>query len=271
MLAQDTATHIVNRTLPPETAIKAPSVYGLALRTSRALWKAMTERKIAALPLLDPSDAPSLDLIVDGQGNRSRASATDFLCMYVVTVQRVARTVAMLAAIREAMVPRPGLVRVVSSAGRWWSLAREEHGERVTLHMPSGAGFTLSMPDDGPDELVGFDGPPAHPWGWDGRTDARAVERWWPIVYVPPSTPEAQRETVVAVLGTARAFAPADVEVPVVIVTASPESFNPTTPGPYPAPDMPDGQWEHHGKTVREGNKAKRVRARPAFALYWRN
>jgi hypothetical protein len=43
-------------------------------------------------------------------------------------------------------------------------------------------------------------------------------------------------------------FGPAGMTCQAVIIAFDPKSFQPLTPGPYPAPGMPDGFWGHHGK-----------------------
>jgi hypothetical protein len=58
--------------------------------------------------------------------------------------------------------------------------------------------------------------------------------------------------------------------VPNIIVAFDPASFDPATPGPYPAAGMPDGTWHHHAKLVTIGGKPVKVRSRLASARYWK-
>ncbi|MFS8066597.1 MAG: hypothetical protein ACMG6S_09530, partial [Byssovorax sp.] len=58
---------------------------------------------------------------------------------------------------------------------------------------------------------------------------------------------------------------PAGIAVPYIIISFDPSAFDPLTPGPYPAPGMPDGTWHNHGKVVG----GVRVPTRLSSARYW--
>jgi hypothetical protein len=135
----------------------------------------------------------------------------------------------------------------------------------------------------------------AHPWDWDGGSDKHRI---WPILYAPCHPPylsdidgewgdglsiyTASPVATVGTLGTTapknyvelirelcRAWKPGGMIVPNIIVAFDPASFDPETPGPYPAADMPDGTWGHHGKLVTIAGEPVKVPARLQTARYW--
>lgn len=193
----------------------------------------------------------------------------------------------LLGAIRAVMVPSPPLLRCVSSAGVWWTL--DEAGT-LTLHTNYGYGFSITVAGViTPNSVV------AHPWDWgeDGDPDAYRI---WPIIYAPSHPPylsgidgqwgdglSVYRADPLGTLGTTaprnyvemirqlcKDWGPAGLQVPNIIVAFDPASFDPATPGPYPAAGMPDGTWHHHGKIVDVAGELKRVRARLDTARYWK-
>lgn len=193
----------------------------------------------------------------------------------------------LLGAIRAVMVPSPPLLRVVSSAGVWWTL--DEDGT-LTLHTTQGYGFSITAAGD-----VTANSVTAHPWDWgqDGAPDAHRI---FLIIYAPCHPPyltdidgewgdglSVYRATPEGTLGTTapgnyvellrelcRMWKPGGMRVPNIIIAFDPASFDPTTPGPYPAAGMPDGTWHHHGKLVTIGGKPVKVPSRLATARYWR-
>lgn len=191
----------------------------------------------------------------------------------------------LLGAIRAVMVPSPPLLRVVSSAGAWWSLAEDG---TLTFNTTTGLGCTFA-PDGTatPNDLV------AHPWDWDGTASKGRI---WPIIYAPchepflagidgqygdglspyRATPEgtigttAPRNYVELIRGVVSDWKPAGIQCPNIIIAFDPASFDPATPGPYPAAGMPDGTWQNFGKAVQVGDEVHWLRTRLATARYWK-
>jgi hypothetical protein len=64
-------------------------------------------------------------------------------------------------------------------------------------------------------------------------------------------------------------FGPAGMTCQAVIVAFDPTSFDPLTPGPYPAVGMPDGYWGKHGKVAVDSGQAVWTPSRLATARYW--
>lgn len=291
----DTATAMTNQALRPFVAERYPAAHALAIRAVRLLRAARAPERRPPMDLLvlpEPSDAPSLDTLPGANGQVHRLTNRDGFERWCATMKRTAAAVALLAAIRDTMTPRPTCLRVVSAAGIWWTLERRLVAEgasfdgwRVVLNTPDGSGFELRLADDGADDLGAFvpaPAHPAHPWRWDDRQDqAAAAARWWPIIYAPEgvskdpgdhgtvgsSVPPA---TVAAVRAALADCTPPGVEVPYVILAFDPASFNPLSPPPYPAPGMPDGTWHNHSKVVpNEKGQLIGVRARLGSARYW--
>lgn len=150
--------------------------------------------------------------------------------------------------------------RLVTSAGLWYT--REPEGT-FRLHTPDGTGFTYN-PATGE---TAANTAQAHPWDWDSQTNPSAdPRRFWLILYGPIpglipdhehtwgdldswwgdgglwglDTTEAYIESLRAVLAEWRC---AGIDVPWIIVAFDPASFDPETPGPYPAAGLPDGWW----------------------------
>lgn len=210
---------------------------------------------------------------------------------------RTAGTAAgVLGMMRAVMSPAVTRLRVVSSAGVWWTL--EEDG---TLLLQTTAGTGLEYAPDGtvtPDSLV------AHAWNWDGVDDPYRI---WPIIYAPthgpyldgPNVPPgpgrdgqygdglstygkdpdpatglrpgtigttAPRNYVEMMRGILSDWKPLGMACSHIIVTFDPSSFDPAS-----AANMPDGNWSYHGKSIAGvGDQRLWVRARFAGARYWK-
>ncbi len=189
-----------------------------------------------------------------------------------------------LGAIRAVMVPSPPLIRCVSAAGVWWSL--DETGT-LTLNTTHGHGFSITA-----DGVITANSVVAHPWDWGGDDDKHRI---WPIVYAPCHPPylsgldgtwgdglsvygatpsgtlgtTAPRNYVEMIREICRSWKPGGMRVPNIIIAFDPDSFDPATPGPYPAAGMPDGTWHNHGKLTTEAGKPVWARSRLDSARYW--
>jgi hypothetical protein len=196
-------------------------------------------------------------------------------------------------------------VRLVTASGVWYSL--EASTGDFVMHTPSGTGFRLTKAG----HLLAKPGH-AHPWDWDSKSYDAAVyptpadyaaNKWsrFAIVVYAPNGVITHAEGVygdgASVFGDAQGiddftegtdalsstvelyrtviadFGPAGMTCEAVIIAFNPSSFNPLTPGPYPAPGMPDGHWGHHGKvdagTQSDTGEAAWVPSRLPTARYW--
>ena len=178
--------------------------------------------------------------------------------------------------------PSPPLLRLVTSEGLWYSRAADK---TFTFNTPDGTGFILA-----PDGTSTPDPTVAHPWDWDGGATTGAI---WPIIYAPVDPQIAGDEGVYGdlvtfygepdkTIGTSALKSYVDltravidqskaagIKVPYIIVAFDPASFDPATPGPYPAAGMPDGLWGNASKLVTVLGRTRRVKSRLDTARYW--
>lgn len=182
--------------------------------------------------------------------------------------------------VRRVLGPNPPRVRAVASSGVWHTI---EPDGTLLLHTPEGTGFSYT-PAGVPSALP----TPAHPWDWDGAPD---LYRFWLIIYVPTTTTglvdgddgtlddgtsfwgrggligvRSSTALVEQLRGIVDEWAPEGVACPYIIFAFDPASFDPETPGPYPAAGMPDGHWGRYGRDIG----GTYVRARLATARYVR-
>ena len=175
----------------------------------------------------------------------------------------------------------------MSATGTWHTL---EPDGTFRLQNRLGRGFVIN-----PDRTTAVDTGVAHPWDWDSLSPAWSSEnpqdpfRGALIIYAPAAPPLDATEGTYGdgtsfygepgmTVGTSATIAyieqlrgvleewkPAGIAVHHIIVAFDPSSFNPLTPGPYPAAGMPDGTWHNHGKVVG----GVRVPTRITSARYW--
>ncbi len=192
----------------------------------------------------------------------------------------------LLEQVRALLSPQVPRVRLVSDHGYWWTI--EGDGTR-SYHTPSGVGGFTQAPD-GANAAIAT---PAHTWTWDGAPPRGDV---WLIIYchdlVPgivfsegfvygatgPQTTSYRAggrwgldlgprgaEFLEKLRDVLQSYGSAGVLCRAVIFTFDEGSFDPETPGPYPAAGMPDGLWGKPWKLVG----GTPVPSRPAFARYW--
>jgi hypothetical protein len=173
-------------------------------------------------------------------------------------------------------------VRLVTGAGIWHTI--EADGSR-RLHNTGGTGFQI--------DAQGVSTPltaAAHPWDWDGSSNPFEA---FLIVYAPvtglipgnegewgdgatrwgaegsPGGGLVGVDSTKALMEQLRSLAASGtlgVEVRWIIVAFDAASFDPETPGPYPAAGMPDGTWHRAGRLVGSDY----VRTRLSTARYVR-
>lgn len=281
-------------------------------RSSRAHWTALAntvshvvdgvieglyQGRLAALPgMLDEpgmggfESADALPLLARDRRLIRGPTETVFehaarLRVWRATWRQAGTAAGFLGALRAVMAPATPLIRVVSSAGVWWSLL-----EDGTLELRTTEGVGLTFSADGltvmPDATV------AHPWDWDGKADKYRI---WPIIYAPTHTPylaakdgqwgdglspyratpagtigtTAPRNYVEMARGITADWKPLGMACSHIIVTFDPASFDPATASP--GANMPDGTWEFHGRIVDGGGGQRiRERARYSEARYWK-
>lgn len=192
---------------------------------------------------------------------------------------RKATAFELLAQLRRVLGPNPPRVRCVSPLGTWHTI--EADGTR-RLHFADAPGFQID-----PDGTASAITTEAHPWDW-GDPFTLFV-----IIYAPTNEPLTDDEGefgdgtsfwgdpngllgtvgttatlafVELIRGLILAWTPAGIRVPRIIVAFDDASFDPETPGPYPAAGFPDGTWER-GCAIVGG---KLVRTRLDTARYWR-
>lgn len=172
-----------------------------------------------------------------------------------------------LSQVRRILGPDFVRVRLVSSAGIWHTIEADGTWQ---MHTPTGTGFQISP--------LGVSTPltvPAHPWDWDGSSD---LFRCWLILYAPVTgiipgdegtwgdgttlwggegSPgggligiDSTLVFVTQLRSLVAEFGAMGVTIPWIIVAFDPDSFDPETPGPYPAAGMPDGTWGRAGRLV---------------------
>ncbi|XXY23359.1 hypothetical protein WME88_27485 [Sorangium sp. So ce216] len=172
-----------------------------------------------------------------------------------------------LSQVRRVLGPSFPRVRLVSSAGIWHTI---ESDGAMKMHTPTGTGFQISAQGVSTPLQVA-----AHPWNWNGASD---LFECWLIVYAPVeglipanegswgdgSTRWGREgaagggligiDSTLAVVNQLRGlvgeFGAMGVTVPWIIVAFDADSFDPETPGPYPAAGMPDGTWGRAGRLV---------------------
>jgi hypothetical protein len=231
---------------------------------------------------------PSLDgLALNAQdrriarGLRETPGSVAAACRNFRALHRRAGTAfGLLEQVRRVLGPNPPTVRLVSSAGVWHSHTWD--GERQ-LHLPNAAGLALNA-QGVPEVVEAF----AHPWDWDGQPD---LFRVWLIIYVPTATSglvdgnegtwndglafwgdgghiglTTSTALIEQLRGLLADWLPEGVTCPWIIFAFDEASFDPATPGPYPAAGMPDGTWGRYGTAVG----ATYVRTRLATARYVR-
>jgi hypothetical protein len=183
-----------------------------------------------------------------------------------------------LSQVRRVLGPSFPRVRLVSSAGIWHTI---EADGTLKLHTTQGTGFTITP--------LGVSTPlttAAHPWDWNGLDE---LFQAWLIIYVPITGLVTDDEgtwndgqafwgdggrigitraagLVEQLRGLIAEFSPQGVTVPWIIFAFDDASFDPETPGPYPAAGMPDGTWGRYGHVVG----GTYVRARLSTARYVR-
>ncbi|WP_437948635.1 hypothetical protein WME98_49950 [Sorangium sp. So ce296] len=172
-----------------------------------------------------------------------------------------------LSQVRRVLGPSFPRVRLVSGAGVWHTI---EADGAMKLHTPAGTGFQISA--------QGVSTPlttPAHPWDWDGSGN---VFQAFLIVYAPvdglipanegtwgdgstrwggegaPGGGLIGIDSTLALVNQLRGlvgeFGALGVTIPWIVVAFDADSFDPETPGPYPAAGMPDGTWGRAGRLV---------------------
>lgn len=172
-----------------------------------------------------------------------------------------------LAQVRRVLGPAFPRVRLVNGAGVWHTI---EADGSYKLHNTAGTGFQISSAGVSTPLTV-----EAHPWDWAGSGDPFEC---FLIVYAPVTglIPGNEGEwgdgatrwggeraaggglvgidSTLAVVNQLRglfsAFGAMGVTLPWIIVAFDPASFDPETPGPYPAAGMPDGTWGRAGRLV---------------------
>jgi len=190
--------------------------------------------------------------------------------------------------VRGVLGPNPPRVRAVTASGFWYTI--EPDGTRK-LHTPDGTGFQIA-PDGTSSALTA----PAHPFDWDSETHPPNPFRFFIIIYAPTNPPLTGTGgvygwglrfygTPLETLGTSSTIPHVamirgligdckteGVDCHKIIIAFDPDSFDPETPGPYPAAGMPDGWWgHHHGQPVDiGGGHLQRHPARLSTARYWR-
>ncbi len=186
---------------------------------------------------------------------------------WILIHRRAGLAFGFLSQVRRVLGPTFPRVRLVSSSGVWHTI---EADGTMKMHTPTGTGFQISA--------LGVSTPltaPAHPWDWDGSSD---LFRCWLIVYAPvdglvPANEgtwgdgesrwggegepgggligvDSQLAVIEQIRGLINEFGADGVTVPWIIVAFDADSFNPETPGPYPAAGMPDGTWGRAGRLV---------------------
>jgi hypothetical protein len=160
----------------------------------------------------------------------------------------------LLAQLQRILGPDPPRVRLVNSFGSWHTI--EADGTRK-MHVFDEPGFQIA-----PDGTTSLISTMAHPWDWDGTYDPFYI---WPIIYAPNTLISegvdwgdpgvdwgdeglvwgmgASIALVEMIRGLIRDWMPAGIVCKKIIVAFDDASFDPETPGPYPAAGMPDGTW----------------------------
>ncbi len=173
-------------------------------------------------------------------------------------------------------------VRLVTGAGVWHTIQAD--GTRQ-LHNTSGTGLQIDAQGVSTPLTV-----EAHPWDWDGTGNPFEA---FLIVYAPVTglIPGNEGEwgdgatrwgaegapgggligidstkALVEQLRSLAASGAMGVEVNWIIIAFDPDSFDPETPGPYPASGMPDGTWARAGRY----DGSNYVRTRLSTARYVR-
>lgn len=194
--------------------------------------------------------------------------------------------------VRAHCLPSTPRLRLVTARGVWHTL--ESNGV-YRIQKTTGRGLTYGFDANGK-ILIEADPSIAHPWDWDSTSPQWTVDlppnpyRGCLIIYAPASAPldgtegtlgdlttfygdtgktigtTATRAYIDQLRGTLDAFLPGGITIEGIIIAFDPLSFNPLTPGPYPAPGMPDGTWHNAGKVVG----GVRVPTRLASARYWK-
>jgi hypothetical protein len=185
--------------------------------------------------------------------------------------------------VRAVLGSSPPRVRLVNSFGLWHTV--EADGTR-RLHTPGGQGFEIT-PEGVSSPLTAL----PHPWDWDGTSERF---RAWLIIYAPVAglipanegewgdgttqwgaegSPggglvgvDSTKALMEQLRSLAASWAPLGVTIPWIIVAFDDSSFDPETPGPYPAAGMPDGTWHRAGRLVGSDY----VRTRLSTARYVR-
>lgn len=195
----------------------------------------------------------------------------------------------LLQQVQSVLSPNPPRVRLVTTAGTWYTL--EPDGTFV-MQTTTGTGLQYN-----PDGTVVPSSGVAHPWDWDSLTipapaDQSDTFRFWIIVYLPTNIPlqategtwgdgvtkYGDKDKVVGTSGTvthtemlrglANDWRTAGIKLSHFILTFDPTSFNPLSV--YPDPGLPDGFWGQHGKVKASGGAATWARSRNPVARYVR-
>lgn len=182
--------------------------------------------------------------------------------------------------------PDPGILRIVTARGEWWS--RSADGSTFTYQNQAGTGFDW-QPVAG--TLVA-NANPSHAWDWDSvtwpaPTDQLDPGRFWVIAYAPLNAPwcaggegtfqdkglvgdfwddpttwavgnpspdagtvglAAPRKWVDIVRHVIADHKPAGIVCKRIIVSLDPAAFDPTLGNDSTPTSVPDGTWGHHGK-----------------------
>jgi hypothetical protein len=175
-------------------------------------------------------------------------------------------------------------LKIVTAQGVWYTF---ETDGTFRVQNRTGTGFVLH-----PDGTTTLDTGVTHPWDWDSLCQGYVADpfRIWIIIDAPAAVPLNANEGTLGdgtsyygdpdmtvgttatlpyveqVRGVVSECKPAGVLVPHIIINFDPTAFNPLTPGPYPAANMPDGTWGNHGKVVGGAWVATRF----AQARYWK-
>jgi hypothetical protein len=205
--------------------------------------------------------------------------------------RRSGTPLAMLEQLAGILSPNAPRLRIVTASGVWYT--REEDGT-FRMQNSSGTGFALA-----PDGTITAETGHAHPWDWDslspGALGQNDPGRLWVIIYCPCNAPylaateghfgdgESHWGDFQRVIGTSqtsphvelvrkvlRDWRAAGIYVSHILYAFDPSSFDPLTPGPYPAAGMPDGHWGHHSKFATVAGVLTRVPSRLQTARYGR-
>jgi hypothetical protein len=198
--------------------------------------------------------------------------------------------------------PKYTTVRLVTDAGIWYS--REARTGDFVVNTPDGTGFRATKGG----KLLAEPGR-THPWDWDSKSydvavyptpAAYAANKWsrYAIIVCAPNGAitrddgtygdegsvfgdaqgsddftegtDALSSTVELYRTVIADFGPAGMTCQAVIIAFDPASFLPLTPGPYPAPGMPDGFWGHHGRLSKDhAGDGLWTPSRNPTARYW--